>query len=68
MSLILQFCKTARPPLTWFTQCFSGLLDDTFLNASSTVATAGNMSRCVLSVIAIAVLQPLINLMGKVGF
>jgi hypothetical protein len=64
--LILQFYQGF--PATWFLQSFSALLVDVFPETPSTAATAGNITRCVLSAVAVAVLQPLVDVMGKGWF
>ena len=64
--LILQFFQGFLA--TWFIQSFSALLVDAFPKTPSTAATAGNISRCALSAVAVAVLQPLIDVMGKGWF
>jgi MFS family permease len=64
--LVLQFFQGFLA--TWFIQSFSALLVDAFPETPSTAATAGNITRCALSAVALAVLQPLINIMGKGWF
>ena len=64
--LILQFFQGFLA--TWFLQSFSALLVDAFPETPSTAATAGNITRCALSAMAVAVLQPLIDVMGKGWF
>lgn len=64
--LILQFFQGFLA--TWFLQCFSALLVDTFPETPSTAATAGNIMRCALSAAAVAALQPLVDVMGKGWF
>ena len=64
--LILQFLQGFLA--TWFIQSFSALLVDAFPKTPSTATTAGNISRCALSAVAVAVLQPLIDVMGKGWF
>lgn len=61
--LILQFFQGFL--VTWLIQVFSALLVDTFPDTPSTAATAANMARCVLSAVAVAILQPLVDVMGK---
>jgi len=61
--LILQFLQGFL--VTWLIQVFSALLVDTFPETPSTASTAGNMTRCVVSAVAVAMLQPLIEVMGK---
>ncbi|KAF7503602.1 hypothetical protein GJ744_003585 [Endocarpon pusillum] len=64
--LILQFFQGFLA--TWFLQCFSALLVDTFPETPSTAATVGNIMRCALSAAAVAALQPLVDVMGKGWF
>jgi MFS family permease len=64
--LILQFFQGFLA--TWFLQSFSALLVDVFPETPSTAATAGNITRCALSAVAVAVLQPLVDVMGKGWF
>ena len=64
--LMLQFFQGFLA--TWFIQSFSALLVDGFPEMPSTAATAGNITRCALSAVAIAVLQPLIDVIGKGWF
>ncbi|KAE9371711.1 MFS general substrate transporter [Stipitochalara longipes BDJ] len=61
--LILQFLMGLFG--TWMVQVYAALLVDTFPEMPSTAATCGNVSRSVLSAVAVAALQPLINCMGK---
>jgi len=53
---------------TWFIQSFSALLVDAFPEMPSTAAVAGNTMRCALSAVAVAVLQPLVDILGKGWF
>lgn len=53
---------------TWVVQCYSALLVDVFPDTPSTAATASNVARCVLSAVAVAVLQPLVDAVGKGWF
>lgn len=53
---------------TWFIQSFSALLVDAFPEMPSTAAAAGNIMRCALSAVAVAVLQPLVDILGKGWF
>jgi MFS family permease len=53
---------------TWFLQSFGALLVDAFPEMPSTAATAGNITRCALSAVAVAALQPLVNVLGKGWF
>lgn len=64
--LILQFFQGFLA--TWFIQSYSALLVDAFPETPSTAATAGNITRCALSAVAVAVLQPLVDVMGKGWF
>jgi MFS family permease len=61
--LILQFLMGLFG--TWMVQVYAALLVDTFPEMPSTAATCGNVSRSVLSAVAVATLQPLIDCMGK---
>jgi len=60
--LIFQFAQGLLS--TWICQCYSILLVDGFPQTPSTAATAGNMTRCVLSAIAVAVLEPFVHAVG----
>ena len=51
--------------MTWFSQSFSTLLVDIFPETPSTASAAGNIARCALSAVAVAVLQLLIDAIGK---
>jgi MFS family permease len=64
--LVLQFVQGFV--VTWLTQCFSALLVDVFPETPSTAATAGNVTKCVLAAVAVAILQPLVDIMGKGWF
>ena len=61
--LILQFLMGLFG--TWMVQVYAALLVDTFPESPSTAATCGNVSRSVISAVALAILQPLIDIMGK---
>jgi hypothetical protein len=61
--LILQFFQGFLA--TWFLQSFSALLVNVFPGTPSTAVTAGNITRCALYAVAVAVLQPLVDVMGK---
>ena len=50
---------------TCFLQVFNALLVDIFPECPSTAAASGNITRCALSALAIAVLQPLVDLLGR---
>ncbi|KAI4212779.1 MAG: hypothetical protein LQ351_004481 [Letrouitia transgressa] len=64
--LILQFVLAAI--CTSFQQTFNALLVDIFPASPSTAAASGNISRCILSAIAVAVLDPLVRIMGRGWF
>lgn len=64
--LVLQFVQGFLA--TWLVQCFSALLVDVFPDTPSTAATAGNVMKCVLAAGAVAVLQPLVEVIGKGWF
>lgn len=61
--LILQFILAAL--CTYFQQTFNTLLVDIFPASPSTAAASGNITRCALSAIAVATLQPLVDAMGR---
>lgn len=61
--LILQFVLGFI--CTCFLQTFSALLVDIFPDCPSTAATAGNITRCALSAVGVATVQPLINVLGR---
>ncbi|KAL8952528.1 MAG: hypothetical protein Q9222_001558 [Ikaeria aurantiellina] len=61
--LILQFVLAAA--CTAFQQTFNVLLVDIFPASPSTAAASGNLTRCALSAIAVALLQPMVNGMGR---
>lgn len=61
--LILQFVLAAA--CTAFQQTFNILLIDIFPASPSTAATSGNITRCTLSAVAVAVLQPMVDGMGR---
>lgn len=50
---------------TFFLQVFNALLVDIFPESPSTAAALGNITRCALSALAIAVLQPLVECLGR---
>ncbi|MCJ1468277.1 hypothetical protein MMC07_006905 [Pseudocyphellaria aurata] len=50
---------------TCFLQVFNALLVDIFPESPSTAAASGNITRCALSALAIAVLQPLVDRLGR---
>ena len=64
--LVLQFVQGFLA--TWLVQCFSALLVDVFPETPSTAATAGNVMKCILAAGAVAVLQPLVDVVGKGWF
>ena len=64
--LILQYVLAAL--CTSFQQTFNALLVDIFPASPSTAAASGNITRCALSAIFVAVLQPLVNVMGRGWF
>ena len=61
--LILQFFLGML--CTSFQQTFSALLVDVFPANPSTAAAAGNAVKCVLSAVGVAVLQPLVEAVGR---
>ncbi|KAI4236047.1 MAG: hypothetical protein L6R40_006293 [Gallowayella cf. fulva] len=61
--LILQFVLAAI--CTVFQQTFNALLVDIFPASPSTAAASGNVTRCLLSAVAVAVLQPMVEEMGR---
>ncbi|KAI4094854.1 MAG: hypothetical protein LQ344_001899 [Seirophora lacunosa] len=61
--LILQFILAAI--CTVFQQTFNILLVDIFPASPSTAAASGNITRCALSAVAVAILQPLVDRMGR---
>ena len=64
--LILQFLLAAL--CTCFQQTFNALLVDIFPASPSTAAASSNITRCALSAIAVAILEPLVNAMGRGWF
>ena len=66
VSLILQYVLAAL--CTSFQQTFNALLVDIFPASPSTAAASGNITRCALSAIVVAVLQPLVKVMGRGWF
>lgn len=62
--LILQFVLGTMCIV--FQQTFSALLVDVFPASPSTAAAAGETVKCVLSAVAVAVLQPLVDTAGRV--
>lgn len=64
--LILQYVLAAL--CTSFQQTFNALLVDIFPASPSTAAASGNITKCALSAILVAVLQPLVNVMGRGWF
>ncbi|KAI4276223.1 MAG: hypothetical protein LQ337_002622 [Flavoplaca oasis] len=61
--LILQFVLAAL--CTAFQQTFNALLVDIFPASPSTAAASGNITRCALSAVAVAILQPMVDGMGR---
>ncbi|KAI4267961.1 MAG: hypothetical protein L6R38_008014 [Xanthoria sp. 2 TBL-2021] len=61
--LILQFVLAAI--CTAFQQTFNALLVDIFPASPSTAAASGNITRCALSAVAVAGLQPMVDRMGR---
>ncbi|MCJ1244024.1 hypothetical protein MMC30_001221 [Trapelia coarctata] len=64
--LILQFVLGAL--CTCFQQTFNALLVDIFPGSPSTAAASGNITRCTLSAVAVAIMQPLVDVMGRGWF
>lgn len=64
--LILQYVLAAL--CTSFQQTFNALLVDIFPASPSTAAASGNITRCALSAVVVAILQPLVNVMGRGWF
>lgn len=64
--LILQFVLGTA--CTCFQQTFNALLVDIFPGSPSTAAASGNITRCALSAVAVAVMQPLVDAMGRGWF
>ena len=64
--LVLQFALAFV--CTYFFQTFNSLLVDIFPENPSTAAAAGNISRCVLSGAAVALLQPIVDALGRGWF
>lgn len=64
--LIIQFVVAAL--CTCFQQTFNALLVDIFPVSPSTAAASSTVTRCALSAIGVAVLQPLVVLMGRGWF
>ena len=64
--LILQFVLAGL--CTCFQQTFNALLVDVFPASPSTAAASSNITRCALSAVAVAVLQPLVDVMGRGWF
>ncbi|KAL8705186.1 MAG: hypothetical protein Q9201_001686 [Fulgogasparrea decipioides] len=60
--LVLQFVLGML--CTSFQQTFSTLLVDIFPSSPSAAAAAGNTVKCVLSAVAVAILQPLVEAVG----
>ena len=64
--LIIQFVIAAL--CTSFQQTFNALLVDIFPVSPSTAAASSNVTRCALSAIGVAVLQPLVVVIGRGWF
>lgn len=64
--LILQYVLAAL--CTGFQQTFNALLVDIFPASPSTGAASGNITRCALSAVVVAVLQPLVDVIGRGWF
>ena len=64
--LILQFVLAGL--CTSFQQTFNALLVDVFPASPSTAAASSNITRCALSAVAVATLQPLVDIMGRGWF
>lgn len=64
--LILQFILAAL--CTMFQQTYNALLVDVFPESPSTAAASSNITRCLLSALGLATLQPLVNTMGRQWF
>lgn len=64
--LILQFVLAAL--CTYFQQTFNALLVDIFPASPGTAAASSTITRCALSAVAVAVLQPLQSIMGRGWF
>lgn len=61
--LVLQFVLAAL--CTCFQQTYNALLVDIYPESPSTAAASSNITRCALSAVAVAVLQPLVDAMGR---
>ena len=61
--LVIQFVLATL--CTCFQQTFNTLLVDVFPSSPSTAAASSNITRCVLSALGVAVLQPLVSFMGR---
>ena len=64
--LILQYVLAAL--CTSFQQTFNALLVDIFPASPSTAAASGNITRCALSAIIVAVLKPWVDVVGRGWF
>jgi hypothetical protein len=64
--LILQFFIGAK--CTVVLQMFSALLVDMFPKTPGTAAASNNITRCAISAAAVAILQPLIDAIGRACF
>lgn len=61
--LVLQFIIAAL--CTCFQQTFNALMIDIYPESPSTAAAASNITRCALSAVAVTLLQPLVDAMGR---
>ena len=61
--LIVQFVLAVL--CTCFQQTFNTLLVDIYPGSPSTAAASSNITRCALSALGVALLQPLVNAMGR---
>lgn len=61
--LVLQFVLAAL--CTYFQQTFNALLVDIYPESPSTAAASSNITRCALSAVAVAILQPLAESIGR---
>lgn len=64
--LILQFIIAAL--CTYFQQTFNALLVDIYPKSPGTAAAASNITRCALSAVAVTILQPLTDVIGRGWF
>lgn len=66
LPLILQFIIAAF--CTYFQQTFNALLVDIYPESPGTAAAASNITRCALSAVAVTILQPLTDAIGRGWF